>query len=192
MAQRLLSGRERSRVVLADRDRPLGFPAVEATAIIAVAGLVTTTACALGVPFIQGRLAAQRERAMRLRDERLVVYTDAMFYMRAIQGRLDETVEDPDLQRSYTWPETPHQDLTTARLHLIAPEEVMRRWDELIHAWEVMTWNMEQDGPVNERGQYHASEDQADVKRVRRAIEGLTVALREAAGAEARASQPLR
>jgi hypothetical protein len=45
-------------------------------------------------------------------------------------------------------------------------------------------WNVEQDGPANERGQYHIEADRADVKRVRDALKGLSSALRHAMGVE--------
>lgn len=156
---------------------------MDPTVTIAVVGLLATTATAIGVPYIQGRIATHHAVANKLRDERMAAYADAMVYLRAVQGRLDHTVEDPRFRHtSYEWPDMPHRDLTTARLQLIAPDELVRQWDRLTAAWDTFVWNLQQDGPANEQGHYVAEEESAAVKRVRSASQDLTAELRRAAG----------
>lgn len=153
--------------------------------IIAAIGLLATTTTAIGVPYIQGRIASQRDLATKLLDERITAYAEAMVYLRAVQGSLDETVTDPMYRQSaYKWPDMPHRDLITARLHLVAPVELMTRWDELTVAWDALCWNLQEDGPANDHGEFYAAEDSADITRVRHAIETLTAELRQGAGAK--------
>jgi hypothetical protein len=103
-----------------------------------------------------------------------------MIYMQSIESRLNETLEDPDLRSGRNYPEVPHQGFITARLRLIAPPQVVQTWEQLIHAWDVLAWNAEQDGPVNDRGDYHLKPSDADVVRARAALQALTTALRSA------------
>lgn len=157
---------------------------MDATAITAVIGLLATMSTAIGVPFIQGHIASKRNFATKLRDERIAAYADAMVYLRAVQGRLDETVEDPAYRQRYTWPSMPHRDLISARLGLIAPLGLVEHWDALIVAWDALSWNLQQDGPATEHGEYYVDSKSADVTRVRNASQALTTQLRQAAGAE--------
>jgi hypothetical protein len=150
-------------------------------ATIAITGLITTAVAALGTPLIQGRVMAKNAIATKLREERLNAYTDTMLYVRAVQGRLDETLQVPDFRQSYTWPDMPHRDLITARLALIAPSHVVRLWDELTAAWETLAWNVQQDGPVNDQWQYQIDANDRDAVRLRQAIKDLTSALRQTA-----------
>lgn len=159
--------------------------AMDATAVIAALGLLATTITAIGVPFIQGQIAARRELAAKLYDERLAAYVEAMVFVRAVQSRLDETVEDPVFRQSYTWPEMPHRDLIAARLQLVAPPELFKSWSKLTSAWDALSWNIQQDGPVNEYGDYYREADATDVIRVRSASEALIVELRRVADVKA-------
>lgn len=157
--------------------------AVDTAVAIAIAGFLTTIATAIGVPYIQARIASLHAVADKLRDERMAAYADAMVYLRAVEGRLDDTTEDPDFrQSSYKWPDMPHRDLTTARLRLVAPEELLKRWDRLTSAWDAFSWNIQQDGAADVHGHYFAEETSDGVKRVRSAIRDLAAELRRSAG----------
>ena len=153
-----------------------------ATTVIAIAGVVTTALTALGVPFVQGRVAARSAVAVRIDEARLAAYTDAMSHVQKIESRVDESIEDPDFRSNSTAAEVVHRDLVTARLRLLASASIVERWSALMTAWDVLAWNAEQDGPVNHRGDYHLRPDDPEVVRVREATRDLIEAFRRELG----------
>lgn len=70
------------------------------------------------------------------------------------------------------------RDLVTGRLRLLGSMPVVERWSALLAAWDTLAWNAEEDGPVNDRGDYHLHPDHPDVVGVREAVPDLTEALR--------------
>jgi hypothetical protein len=148
-------------------------------------GLITTASAALGVPFIQGRIAVRNAAAGRLHEQRVAVYTDAVIFLQSVESRLQETLEDPDLRSRRERAEVPHQDLITARIRLLAPMPVVQSWQELVVAWDALAWNAQEEGPVNDRGDYHLNPENPDVLRVQATLHALTTALRQAMGVSA-------
>jgi hypothetical protein len=146
---------------------------VDATTVVAIAGLLATAATALGVPLLQHRMA----KAERLHDMRVAVYTDAMAYVAHIEARIDRDLDDPDLRSGWNPIEVAHPGLIGARLQLVAPQEVAQGWKELAAAWDALAWNTEQDGPINDHGEYLLTADQPDVLRVRAASASLARSL---------------
>lgn len=153
---------------------------MDAATTIAAIAVAATTITALGVPYIQGRIAAKHALASKLRDERIAAYADAMAYVQVVQTRVDHIVEDPAFRESsYKRPDLPQRDLITARLELLAPDELIPMWNELTEAWEAFVWTIEEESPAT-----LVSEASTDVKRVRTASQALTAELRRAAGVD--------
>lgn len=149
---------------------------------VALGGLTSTTVTALGVPFIQGRIAARNAAAGKLNEERLAVYVDAMSYTHDVQTRVEHLTESPEYRSSRRDVENiPHEDLISARLRLVAPREVVEPWIELLAAWRALGWNLNEEGPLA-HDEFYADPTREDVTRVAEAIAGVAQSLRRAMG----------
>jgi hypothetical protein len=115
---------------------------VDATSVVAVAGLVTTAVTALGVPLIQGRVA----KAGRLYEQRLAAYIDAMAFMHTLEANLEREAEVKNLpfpmEPRWSWHTQP-LELITARLNLLAPSSVQRDWGEFVKVWEDLSLTLD-------------------------------------------------
>lgn len=133
--------------------------------------------------YIKGRTDARNAEASKLHEQRLSVYVDAMSYTHNLDVRVAELTEDPEYRRYGSsrpaMDGIPHQDLITARLRLVAPPEVFQPWTDLLEAWRILAWNVEQDGP-HDYGLYYADPGGDDVKRVTTAITAVAQSLRRA------------
>jgi hypothetical protein len=152
--------------------------------IVALVGLGTTALTALGVPFVQAWNATKTAAQGKLYEQRLAAYVDAMIFVRYVEMRVENLTEEPDLRTSSRDMIVSHEDSISALLRLVAPIEVLQPWTELLEAWRVLTWNLNQDGPQDHYGEhvFYASADRADVKRVVAAVEKVGRALRAAMG----------
>lgn len=63
---------------------------MDSTLIVALAGLVTTAACATGFPWIQGRVAARNAERARLHDLRITAYVAASAYAEAVEANVSD------------------------------------------------------------------------------------------------------
>jgi AcrR family transcriptional regulator len=144
--------------------------------------LRSTAAAALGVPFHSGLYRRRNAAAGKLCEQRLAAYIDAMVHLQSVETCLNETLEDPDFRSRRKRVDVPHQDLISARLRLVASAPVIRSWQELVDAWDSLAWNVEQDGPINDRGDYHLKSDDQEVVKVHAAMRTLTISLRGAMG----------
>jgi hypothetical protein len=81
-------------------------------------------------------------------------------------------------------PDPPHRDLLAARIGLLAPQAVQDAWTQLVDAAERLDWNVNENGDRDEEGELTAAVDDPDVVATRKAIERLTVALRQAIEAD--------
>jgi hypothetical protein len=67
-----------------------------------------------------------------------------------------------------------------AKLVLVALAGVTRAFDELTRAWEILSWNLNESGPVAVDGDhavFAASEDDKDVVRITAALKHLKSAI---------------
>jgi hypothetical protein len=147
------------------------------TLIVASIGLIMTLLSGLGAPLIQGRVAAKNATAKRLEEQQESTYVEAVAYAQSIEKRLDELLEDPLLQSGDPLPPTPDDFMIRARMFLVAPAQVARAFDELTRAWEVLSWNVNENGPVDMIGNtaiFSAKRDDEDVVRVANALTRLT------------------
>lgn len=154
---------------------------MDATTIVAITGLATTFLTALIAPLIQGRITAKNATAKRIEEQQVATYVDAVAYAQSIEARLDELLEDPLLQSGEPLPPTPDDFMIRARMFLVAPASVARAFDELILAWKALSWNLNENGPVEVIGNiaiYSAKRDDQDVQRVINALNGLKSGIR--------------
>ncbi|MEV6659482.1 hypothetical protein [Nocardia fluminea] len=154
---------------------------------IALAAVIATPLTSLGVPFIQGWRAARNAKLDRLHDQQVTAYREAMAYAHDLEGRIAELIKEPE-ERSHrvAFAGLPARAMIAAHLDLVASRSVFAAWQELVDAWEVLCWNMQQTGPVDEHGSFQAPADHVDVLAMRHGIDGLKRALRDALGAASR------
>jgi hypothetical protein len=149
---------------------------MDATSIVAIAGLVTTLLSGLTVPLIQGRVAAKNATAKRIEEQRDATYVDAIAYAQSIEKRLDDLLQDPLLQSGQPLPHTPDDFMIRARMFLVAPAPVARAFDELTLGWEALAWRVNEDGPDHVIGNtafFSAKREDEDVVRVANALKRL-------------------
>jgi hypothetical protein len=155
---------------------------MDATTTVAIAGLTTTAATALGAPLIQGRIAARNAHAQRLFEQRAAAYADAVAYMQRIEARLDDMVRHPDLRRYRKPIDVEHQDLITARLRLVAPRPILFSWWTLLDTWEALFQNAYEGHDPDDPDDPHLPPDDRDVRNVVAAIKEFDAAVRRAMG----------
>ncbi|GAA4259853.1 hypothetical protein [Dactylosporangium darangshiense] len=110
---------------------------MNATVVVAVAGLVATTTLGLVSPFLQGRVAARNTYAARRFDAFVDACTDAMAYANAARAHI-VSFYGPD-----TWPEwgkhhPAPSEAITGRLDLLAPDELVEAWHAFVDAYWIV------------------------------------------------------
>lgn len=149
--------------------------------MIGLAGIAATVITALGVPF----LAAQRAEKEWLRQQRVNLYQEAMLHAHLLSvgaaRATDDTVGWHRYERGGSAKLTPSDELT-ARMDLLAHQEVADAWHALTEAQESLEWHV-----IEEIGDPTTDlpDTTPQVIEVRRAVTALRTACREAIGAGA-------
>ncbi|WP_396913238.1 hypothetical protein [Mycolicibacterium sp.] len=151
---------------------------MDASSVIAVAGLTTALLGTLTVPLLQSYFTSRRERSARMDERRHTAYLDAITYAQIIEARLDDLTLDPLYRTTRPLPTAPDEVLIRAKLGLVAPSQVSSAFDELATAWDMLTWNITENGQQGSHGEFMADEDDEDVVRVRAALVDLKAAVR--------------
>jgi hypothetical protein len=151
---------------------------MDATTTISIVGLITTFLGGLGAPLVQGRVSAKNAAAARLQEQRDAAYADAILYAQIIEERLNDLQEDPLTRSERKRPPIPDDLLIRARLFLVAPDAVTTAFGQLITAWDILSWNLNETGPTGAFGAFEASSDDPDVQKVSVALESLKSAIR--------------
>jgi len=107
--------------------------------VIAVAGLVTT-ACS---PLILTWRNARNQHTAALGDLKNALYVDATVYTQSLDTFVQHLTEPYSKRRGGAEPLPP--DALTARMRLIAPENVQAAWAELLDCEERLQWTLEND-----------------------------------------------
>jgi type II secretory pathway pseudopilin PulG len=113
---------------------------VNATLAIGIAGLITTAAA----PLLQTWLRANREEAAWRKDQQAVVYADAMTHVQLLEGRLDYLLSPETTLPRRPLKDRPHPDAITARMRLLAPQQVFDCWAELMDAEDLLAFYVDQ------------------------------------------------
>jgi hypothetical protein len=140
---------------------------MDSTLIIAVTGLAATTATALGVPVIQGRVATRNATRTRLDAIRLTAYTAASAYAEAVNLRLRQLTTPIEARRSRPAVEVPAVGPIGAQLRLVAPRPMLEAWHELVGAWEWLESKVATGGPSTVSGEYWCDRNSEDVLNVK-------------------------
>lgn len=151
---------------------------MEAATWIAIAGLAASTILGVAGPAIQAAFAAKNAAKDRLSVRRLAAY-DAMIYVQRVKLRVDDLVTHPDSRSGGQLRASPPTDETSARLRLLSPD-LVGTWDALVQEWEILSWNLTNDGP-GAHGEFFADAAETQVVKVRTAITALEAALSNAA-----------
>lgn len=118
-------------------------------AIAAGTALVGALLGSLGAPLLTGRLADRRS----LREQRMVLYAEAMLYVHFISGNLRWMVDpyntpstsEEEIRKRNALRQVPDQ--TTARMRLVAHNSVGKAWLELLNAEEELEFRIGEDHP---------------------------------------------
>ncbi|MGU3497730.1 hypothetical protein [Mycobacterium sp. C31M] len=154
---------------------------MDASAVIAIAGLTTALLGTLTVPLLQSFFTNKRENALRLDERQHSAYIDAVTYAQIVAQRLEDLSEDPLTRSHRALRPTPDEVLIRAKLDLVAPTAVTQAFDELTRSWEILSWNLNEEGPSAVYGDevvFHVAHDSPDVIRVVTAINRLKQELR--------------
>lgn len=159
---------------------------MDATTTVAVAGLAATTLLGVVSPFLQGRIAARNARQNKSHDLAIAAYTDAMAHVQHVETSL-VGLADVTARRHG---KTPHiqvdLDLISARIRLVAPQDVLTHWSALLDAEHRLWWHLRESphsGAEFELFEWDA--DQQEIVQVRRTAKELSEALRKAVDAPA-------
>lgn len=154
---------------------------MDSSSVIAIIAVVAGAAASVFSPLLRGR-QEQRHRRDDARRELLVnLCIDAVVYAESIKTALDE-LADPYGNSTGVRVPTVHTDLITARMRLIAPVELQEAWHELVRSYEVLAWNLNENGPTGPDGMWHLPATDPDPVRVSAAITVIVSAARSAAG----------
>jgi hypothetical protein len=128
---------------------------VNATTIVAVAGIVgTLTGAAIG-PIVTARLASSNEHRARLRDARTTLYVDINIATSAAERFLD-SVTDSGRRRVPSRPRKPDGwETLDARIYLLTSDELRTAWRKSIKSVERLEWHVFEEnglGPIAETG----------------------------------------
>lgn len=107
---------------------------MNATAVVAIAGLVATTTLGLVSPFLQGWISAKNARRAKGYDLAVATYTDAMVHLQSIEVGINHLIDPSDRNPGNLGNDHKHVDLITARLRLVAPTDVIAAWTALVEA----------------------------------------------------------
>jgi hypothetical protein len=122
---------------------------VDATTIIAVAGILGTLAGAAISPMITARLDSANEHRARLRDARTTLYVD-INVATSVAERFVNALTNSDRRWELSRPSKPEGWQTLdARIYLLASDELRSAWRESIAAMERLQWHVfEESGTV--------------------------------------------
>jgi hypothetical protein len=154
---------------------------VDITSGIAIAGLTTALLGTLAVPGMTAHFTSKREAAARLDDRQHATYVDAITYAQLVEARLTALTEDPLYRTDQSIAQSPDALLIRAKLMLVAPADVIHAFDELTQAWEILRWNVNEDGFVGMQGDiavFAANKRGDDVIRVATALKLFKSAVR--------------
>ncbi|WP_433055553.1 hypothetical protein [Dactylosporangium sp. CS-033363] len=168
---------------------------MNATTVVAIAGLITTTLSAIVVPAIQGRIAARvsvagREHERQLadnasiREQLMAVYVEASAYVTAVELRINDLTTPIEFRRSGKLSPLPETDNITARLRLLGNWQLFHHWQKLLSAAESLWFDLGEEGPQDDHGSYYTSPDDPGVGRVLAELKTVTSDLRSAVGVE--------
>ncbi|OBF38157.1 hypothetical protein A5724_10540 [Mycobacterium sp. ACS1612] len=135
----------------------------------------------LTVPLLQNYFTGKREATARMDERRHATYVDAITYAQVVEERLDELTEDPLYRTHRPIRQTPDELMIRAKLLLVAPSGITRAFDDLTDAWKILSWNVNESGPVETYGDeavFFAKRDDKDVIRVVEALNKLKDGLR--------------
>jgi hypothetical protein len=139
------------------------------TEAIAILALTTALLGTLAVPLIQAYFTRKREAESRMDERRHATHIDAITYAQVIEAGVNYHTEDPLYRSHRPLPQAPDELMIRAKLVLVAPANVTRAFDELTHAWDIFSWNLNENGPAYMDGDipiFVASGDDKDVVRV--------------------------
>ncbi len=154
---------------------------MDTTAAIAATGLATALLGTVAVPYITAYFASKRESVARIDERRYATYVDTITFAPLVEARLSDITEDPLYRSQRKIPDLPDELMIRAKLVLVAPANVTRAFDELTRAWDILTWNLNESGPVEVHGNtaiFFAAEDDKDVVRLAAALKQLKSAIR--------------
>jgi hypothetical protein len=115
---------------------------VDATIIIAVAGIFDTLAGAAISPIVTARLASANEHRARLRDARTTLYVDINVPTSAAE-RFVNAVTNSDRRWELSRARTPEGwETLDARIYLLASDELRSAWRESIEAMDRLEWHV--------------------------------------------------
>ncbi len=145
---------------------------MDATSVIAIAGLATALLGTLTVPLLQSHFTGRRETGARMDERRHAAYIDAITYAQVVEERLTEFTEDPVTRTDRGTREKPDAAMIRAKLVLVAPSAVTLAFDEVVSAWDDLCWVLGEDGP-DAHGEYFVKRDDRNVVRVAKALDAL-------------------
>lgn len=133
--------------------------------VIAVAGLIAT-ACS---PLILTWRNARNQHTAALGDLRNALYVDATVYAQTLETFVERLTHPYSKRRGGA--EALPEDALTARMRLIAPDDVQGAWTELVECEESIRWVLENDyaGFDLSRGD-EVAHDNNEIVRLRAAI----------------------
>jgi hypothetical protein len=117
-----------------------GAELVNATVVVAVAGLVATTTVGIASPYIQGRVAARNAERARQFDLRTAALADAMSYAHRLGHYTEMLTDSSPLRVEYKRPREEDVVAIGAMLYLYAPKRVRETWDSVTEADRQLRW----------------------------------------------------
>ncbi|WP_432837852.1 hypothetical protein [Dactylosporangium sp. CA-092794] len=149
---------------------------MNATSIVAVAGILGTLVGAVIGPMITASLSSRNEHRARLRDARATLYIDINVATSAAE-RFVNAATDADRRRELRRPRKPEGwETLDARVYLLASLELRDAWQESIKALDRLEWHIfEESGIGADPLTGHLTDDMAIVvaarSRTRRVFE---------------------
>lgn len=160
---------------------------MNATTIVAIAGILGTLFGSFGGHILQARLKERSDRLAKLRETRVALYFEATEYAVREEAWLD-WLQTPFRLTKVTLPDAARAELITGKLELFAPADVLNEWRHLLKTSQRLSDYFEEEGAhyyrPDEEGRYVA-EPVPDIPRllaVRNAISLLRKTMRAALG----------
>lgn len=156
---------------------------MDATTIVAIAGLASTATVGLVVPIINGRMNDRNARRAKSHDLAIAAYTDAMAYLQHAEIRLDGLVDVEARFPDDAPASRGTRNLISARLRLVAAPDVLDRWRLFLIAEDHLYWYLREYPNMEYIDDQGLPEDLPVIAEVRRTAWELSEALRRAVGA---------
>jgi hypothetical protein len=150
--------------------------AVNTTALIAVAGLVTT----LLAPLLASRLAYSQAREAYFRDLRTRLYIDAAEHIEDAYRRIDALTDEWNTLSNSSPEDLVHPIQLTARIDLLANAELREAWAALYPAEVRLAFEWQENPDLNAANEPYLSEGNPAVVDFRRVLSAAREALRKA------------